>query len=97
MEFIPFSGDVTFKSLIAAKDSVSFLLRKVEQRLHLSKVTNMWSCCSLQALPHTPGFASSAAAMAVAVSPAVLLVVVSSLTIGGVLSHTGKSDVCVQI
>ena len=91
---------LTLKRLIVVKDSVSSLLRKVEQRLHLSKVTNAWSCCNLQALPHIPGFAFSAAAMAVAVSPAVLLVlqvVVSSLMLGGVLSHSGKSDGCVQI
>ena len=56
---------------------------------------------------HTPECTISAPAMAVAVSPAVLLVVVSSLLLGGVLSQaaeaptnsdsSGTSDGCVQI
>ena len=56
---------------------------------------------------HTPECTISAPAMAVAVSPAILIVVVSSLMLGGVLSQamealtnsdsSGKFDGCVQI
>ena len=56
---------------------------------------------------HTPEYTISAPAMAVTVSPAILIVVVSSLMLGGVLSQamealtnsdsSGKFDSCVQI